>query len=35
VDVHRVHSLHMVQSGVVLPEHLPHTGDDVSGSGIL
>src|SRR5713101_6152852 len=22
VDVHRVHSLHMVQSGVVLPEHL-------------
>jgi malonate decarboxylase alpha subunit len=22
VDVHRVHDLHMVQSGVVLPEHL-------------
>jgi malonate decarboxylase alpha subunit len=29
VDVHRVHSLHMVQSGVVLPEHL-----DVFESGV-
>ena len=29
VDVHRVHNLHMVQSGVVLPEHL-----DVFESGI-
>src|ERR1700688_535707 len=29
VDVHRVHNLHMVQSGVVLPEHL-----DVFESGV-
>src|ERR1700733_9938375 len=29
VDVHRVHGLHMVQSGVVLPEHL-----DVFESGV-
>jgi malonate decarboxylase alpha subunit len=29
VDVHRVHNLHMVQSGIVLPEHL-----DVFESGV-